>query len=259
MQNNKANFLHFLIPRWITLANVVFLYVSGIRKTSPLLFLLVTVYCLLLTLFGRRVNDLITKHPLLVQVDLLISAIILWLTGSSWMSPYFLYAITSLLIASFFLRIRDALLSTVFFCILYTASLVLDKATMAEIARNSDFDVLITSYASLFLLTLFFGYPAHIVHTIEKLQEDTSEAEGYLRETKGLIDTITSSSSLSCRELEILSYLSKGKTNSQIAAELYLSEATVKSHLYRIYKKLSISSREEAIVYFFGKSSQKDN
>ncbi len=108
-------------------------------------------------------------------------------------------------------------------------------------------------------MTIFFGYPVHLIRSIASLKADLSETEECLFETKILLDSITSSSSLSCRELDILSALSKGKTNAQIAAELYISEATVKSHLYRIYKKLGISSREEAIIYFYSKSSQKDN
>lgn len=48
---------------------------------------------------------------------------------------------------------------------------------------------------------------------------------------------------LSSRELEVLEELSKGLTNSQIASELCISVATVKTHVINIFGKLDVSSR----------------
>jgi DNA-binding NarL/FixJ family response regulator/tetratricopeptide (TPR) repeat protein len=48
---------------------------------------------------------------------------------------------------------------------------------------------------------------------------------------------------LSRRELEIATLVAEGKTNRQIAAELYLSGRTVESHLSRVFAKLGVSSR----------------
>ncbi len=53
---------------------------------------------------------------------------------------------------------------------------------------------------------------------------------------------------ISGRELEILLELAKGLSNQEIAEKLFLSENTVKSHLKNMYKKLSASTRSEAIV-----------
>jgi two-component system NarL family response regulator len=50
------------------------------------------------------------------------------------------------------------------------------------------------------------------------------------------------------RELEILLALGKGYSNKIIAGRLFLSEHTVKTHLKNIFKKLSVSSRAEAIT-----------
>ena len=54
---------------------------------------------------------------------------------------------------------------------------------------------------------------------------------------------------LSKRELEVISYLAKGFSNKEIAAALFISEKTVKSHINRIFKKLNISRRTEALLY----------
>jgi DNA-binding NarL/FixJ family response regulator len=52
---------------------------------------------------------------------------------------------------------------------------------------------------------------------------------------------------LSGRELEVLLMVARGMSNQQIAASLYLSEATVKRHLANIYPKMGVSSRGEAL------------
>jgi DNA-binding NarL/FixJ family response regulator len=51
------------------------------------------------------------------------------------------------------------------------------------------------------------------------------------------------------REAEILSMISQGKTNPAIAAELYLSTHTVKSHINRIFAKTASADRAAAISY----------
>ena len=53
---------------------------------------------------------------------------------------------------------------------------------------------------------------------------------------------------LSARELEVLNHLSKGFTNSEIAAQLYISSSTVKTHTLNIYEKLEVGNRTQAIL-----------
>lgn len=52
---------------------------------------------------------------------------------------------------------------------------------------------------------------------------------------------------LTSRERQILELLSCGISNQQIATQLYLSESTIKSHIYKLYKKLDVHSRHDAI------------
>jgi DNA-binding NarL/FixJ family response regulator len=56
---------------------------------------------------------------------------------------------------------------------------------------------------------------------------------------------------LSAKEVAVLSELSHGHTNKQIAASLWLSEQTVKFHLRNVYRKLGINSRTEALRYAY--------
>ena len=53
---------------------------------------------------------------------------------------------------------------------------------------------------------------------------------------------------LSGRELEILQLVAAGKSNRQIATELFVSVGTVKTHLNNLYRKLNARSRTEAVA-----------
>jgi ATP/maltotriose-dependent transcriptional regulator MalT len=52
---------------------------------------------------------------------------------------------------------------------------------------------------------------------------------------------------LSTREIEVMSLIANGHTNGEIATHLFLAEKTVKNHVRRIYSKLGVHTRPEAI------------
>jgi DNA-binding NarL/FixJ family response regulator len=54
---------------------------------------------------------------------------------------------------------------------------------------------------------------------------------------------------LTRREVEILHLVARGKTNKEIAADLYISPLTVRTHLEHIYQKLGVRSRTEAAAF----------
>ena len=53
---------------------------------------------------------------------------------------------------------------------------------------------------------------------------------------------------LSAREVEILSAVAKGMSNREVAATLFISEATVKTHLVHVFTKLDVDSRTAAVA-----------
>jgi DNA-binding NarL/FixJ family response regulator len=56
---------------------------------------------------------------------------------------------------------------------------------------------------------------------------------------------------LSQRELEVLTLISRGSTNREAAGRLFISEATVKTHLLHIYAKLGVNDRAAAVAVAF--------
>ncbi len=54
---------------------------------------------------------------------------------------------------------------------------------------------------------------------------------------------------LTPREVQVLKCLRGGFSNTRLADELFISEHTVKSHLYRIFKKIAASNRTQAIMW----------
>ncbi|WP_242904621.1 response regulator transcription factor [Actinomadura terrae] len=72
---------------------------------------------------------------------------------------------------------------------------------------------------------------------------------------RGVRDASRVSLGLSARESEVMDLIATGRSNGEIARQLFLSEKTVKNHVNRIYAKLGVSSRATAIALWRGMMS----
>jgi DNA-binding NarL/FixJ family response regulator len=54
---------------------------------------------------------------------------------------------------------------------------------------------------------------------------------------------------LTRREKEVLQLMATGKTNGQIAQDLFISEQTVKNHISNLFRKLGVETRVDAVLY----------
>jgi DNA-binding NarL/FixJ family response regulator len=69
----------------------------------------------------------------------------------------------------------------------------------------------------------------------------TSPAAPATAEQQKLLDSLTS------REREVLIQIAAGRSNAEIAREMFLAEATVKTHISNLLAKLGVSGRAEAV------------
>ncbi|CAN5539575.1 response regulator transcription factor [soil metagenome] len=70
----------------------------------------------------------------------------------------------------------------------------------------------------------------------------------YRRSPAGTTSAVTE---LTARELDVLTLIGRGRSNSEIAGDLFISGVTVKTHIGRIFTKLNLRDRAAAIVFAY--------
>lgn len=82
-----------------------------------------------------------------------------------------------------------------------------------------------------------------------KIETIVVEKEVHINNYEGFVQNITlvSQLELSKRELEILNLLAQGLSNAEIAAKMFISVSTVKTHNQNIFEKLDVKRRTQAI------------
>jgi len=78
--------------------------------------------------------------------------------------------------------------------------------------------------------------------------EVTRQLVDTLAQPRATAGTPAELATLTPRELEVLRLVARGLSNHDLAAELHLTEATVKTHVARVLAKLGLSSRTQAVV-----------
>jgi len=101
-------------------------------------------------------------------------------------------------------------------------------------------------------VTIFYWLVINVANIMLLYKRDFHDS--YLTEPKPVgidldeaLETVRSKYELTNREIEILEEVYDGKTNTQIAEALFISESTVKAHIYNLFRKLGVKSRVEAV------------
>lgn len=91
------------------------------------------------------------------------------------------------------------------------------------------------------LLTIVLLIPP-LLFLKRRLKQDLVENAGPIEETGGM-EAFFRQSDVTRREGEIIMLVARGKSNSEIADLLFLSEQTIKQHVHNIYRKLEVKNR----------------
>ena len=118
----------------------------------------------------------------------------------------------------------------------------------------SESGLLLSTGKNIMDITIFFWLIINAANLVILYKKDF--VESFLKEDEGTIQTLNLEDAmelvkqkyeLTNREVEILTEVYNGKTNTQIAEDLFISESTVKAHIYNIFRKMNVKSRVEAV------------
>jgi DNA-binding NarL/FixJ family response regulator len=99
--------------------------------------------------------------------------------------------------------------------------------------------------------------PEKIVEALKELYEggapmSTQIARKVVHAFQKPVPGNVDSSGISAREKEVLQFLSKGYLYKEIGERLHISTGTVRQHIHKIYEKLHVQNRTEALNKFYG-------
>jgi ATP/maltotriose-dependent transcriptional regulator MalT len=84
--------------------------------------------------------------------------------------------------------------------------------------------------------------------TTPKVETIIIEKEVVVSESPFIInETALNNLRISKRELEVLTLIASGKSNQEIAAQLFVSLSTIKTHVANLFEKLNVKRRTQAI------------
>lgn len=110
---------------------------------------------------------------------------------------------------------------------------------------NHQYEIYIGAIALLF--TVFGIWLANKI-TTPKVETIIVEKEIMVNETSFILnETTLNNLKISKRELEVLTLIASGKSNQEIAAQLFVSLSTIKTHTANLFEKLNVKRRTQAI------------
>jgi DNA-binding CsgD family transcriptional regulator len=241
--------------RWIALLHILIMLLLGATATVSFranwfLFWSAVLYTAIITVYRNAVFEHRTYWPLFLAIDLLVIGL-LQSFGGGWRSAWYLYSISPILTAAFFYQIKGALVIAAVSCCIYMFSIGVNGYGLLQRLLDNNLDDIISNLFSYFLIAIFFAYPCVLFDRLMKTRTELAAANRDLEHSKKQLDLFYKVSPLTRREIDVLKMLAESKSNKEIAAGLFISEETVKTHVKNIFKKLDFKSRTEAANYFW--------
>ncbi|HZD59344.1 MAG TPA: helix-turn-helix transcriptional regulator [Anaerolineae bacterium] len=238
--------LYLLRYRLLALAYVAFLALSGLRDISGVLLAFAIIYTALLLKFRSIIINELQSRPYLIVLDVLISYYFVF-ASNIYETPYFLYSLAPLMLGGFLFGYRSAFLLSGIEGFLLVVAAKWSGYSFSKIFGETGESV-ITYFFFYFFVAIIMAYLSDLLDKLEIANKRKETAESGLREAKKCLELSLVINQLSLREMQVLTLSSEGKTIDKIAAELEISNNTVKTYLRRIYEKLGVSSKKEAIA-----------
>jgi DNA-binding CsgD family transcriptional regulator len=235
----------------LTIGNALLISLLGIKPLFLFPLILVVFYNLAILLFKDLVLKALIKYPYVLLVDVFVAWFLLMGTGG-FASPYYLYNFGTLLFAGFFYKFAGAFIYALLYYISYLLALHWNGFNYSYLIEQEYLNDIIIDFFTFVLVAGAVAYPATIIDFLEKTRFRISDVADQLNRTSYELSLVFRLNPLTKREIEVLKYISQGKANKEIATKLFISEHTVRTHLNRIYKKLGVSSRVEAALYYRG-------
>ena len=114
-------------------------------------------------------------------------------------------------------------------------------------------DLTVVFWLVISIVSLFYEYKEDFVKVFEKKAAGESK-----RDLKERIAEVCEQYRLTPREKELVELIYSGKSNKEIAEILFLSESTVKTHIYNIFRKMEVKSRVEVIYIVNEENGEHD-
>ncbi len=188
MTRPRRVFSFLLAFRWLSL--VPALVMLALTRAPNILagLILALAVNLLVTVRARPINRWLKRHPWLFVLDLAFTAGLISLTGG-WLSPFYLYSLSPLLIAAFFFGLRGATIAAAAFSPLYVAVLFI-AALYSGQAPDWLFGV--SAVVGFFLLSGTFGFASNLVARLRRTGGELGQAHRDLALIHDLIVSLQS-------------------------------------------------------------------
>ncbi|WP_286975565.1 helix-turn-helix transcriptional regulator [Candidatus Aquicultor secundus] len=170
--------------------------------------------------------------------------------SGAYESPYLLYTFSPLFLAAFLLSYRGAFIFASVESVLLIAGTYMGGYWVTYLAESGEH--ISTYFLFYFFIAFAMAYLADLLNKLEAINKKKACINNDLARGRKCLEISLAFNRLSDREAQVLMLSSEGKTVSQVASELGISENTIKTYLKRINDKLSVTSKKEAISKITG-------